>query len=92
MVSRLGFEPRALALKWPFLPLKLLVDSIAYVDFAKSAEVHSSNDISSTCTIYQSQFLIGTTSFVCSALLAELSATRAANVCSPTNGVETSLL
>lgn len=92
MVCRLGFEIRTLALNGPFLPSQLLVYSITYGDFAKSMEVHSSNGIASTCTIYQSQFLIGTASIACSALLAELSATSAAKARPPTNGAEMSLL
>ena len=50
MVSRLGLEPRALALKGLCGRKKHRLDYMTYVDFAKLVEVNSSNGISTTYT------------------------------------------
>ncbi|ULA70025.1 MAG: hypothetical protein LZF62_480223 [Nitrospira sp.] len=75
MVSRLGFEPRTLALKGPFEHAQYHYLSMTSEEFAKSVEVNRSNDISITCTIIPSHFSGSTVSIVCSELRSKFSPT-----------------
>lgn len=64
VLSRLGLEPKALALRGRSCAWDFLINAAAYRNFEKSREVNPGNGTSSACTIHQCALFTRTVSVV----------------------------